>query len=183
MTLTSAKWSLEDYHRMIETGILSDRHVELLWGKIVEMSPEGPEHAYLGDEAGKYLTALLGDRARVREGRPITLSPDSEPEPDIAIVRPLGVIYRQRHPYPEDIFWLMEFSNTSLGKDLNPKRNAYASAGIAEYWVVNLKARQIVVLRNPNQGNYLSEEIVSEGVLSPLAFPDVSVSVTRLLNP
>lgn len=63
MTLTTAKWTVEDYHRMIAAGILEGRHVELLNGEIVEMAPEGEPHAYSSDEAGEYLIYLLGDRA------------------------------------------------------------------------------------------------------------------------
>ena len=125
---------------------------------------------------------MLGDYARVREGKPITLAQDSEPEPDIAVVSPLGATYRQRHPFPEDIFWLIEFSNTSLDKDLKPKRYIYAAAGIPEYWIVNLKAQHVIVLRNPHQGDYQSEEITNSGSLIPLAFPDITVAVTRLLH-
>ena len=182
MTLTTAKWTLDEYHQMIVSGILDHRRVELLNGEIVEMAPEGPEHAYLGDETGKYLGALLGDRARVREGRPITLAPNSEPEPDIAVVRPLGEVYRQRHPYAEDIFWLIEFSNTSLAKDLKPKRQLYAAAVIPEYWVVNLKARQLLVFRDPSEGDYHHEEMLSQGTVAPLAFPEVAISLSRLLG-
>jgi len=182
MTVTSAKWTLEDYHRMLEVGLLENRHVELLNGEILEMPPEGPEHAYLGDEIGKYLSSLLGDRARVREGRPITLPNDSEPEPDLAIVRPLGQIYRQRHPGAEDIFWLVEFSNTSLAKDLDAKRKAYAVAEIQEYWVVDLKNRQLTVFCKPVKGDYCSQTTLTEGEINPLAFPDLQVLVQRLLK-
>lgn len=182
MTVTTAKWTLDDYHRMIEAGLLEERHVELLNGEIIEMAPEGPEHAYLGDETGKYLSSLLGTQARVREGRPITLPNDSEPEPDLAIVRPLGEIYRQRHPYVEEIFWLIEFSNTSLTKDLDAKRKAYAAALIQDYWVVDLKHRQLKVFREPVDGNYLLELTFTTEEINPLAFPDIVVSVQRLLE-
>lgn len=182
MTVTTAKWTLDDYHRMIEVGLLEGRHVELLNGEIIEMPPEGPEHAYLGDEIGRYLSRLLGDRARVREGHPITLPNDSEPEPDIAVVKPLGQIYSQHHPYVEDIFWLIEFSNTSLAKDLDAKRKAYAAALIQEYWVVDLKRRRVNVFREPINGNYRSELTLTTGEIRPLAFPDVVVSVQRLLE-
>lgn len=181
MTVTTAKWTLEDYHRMLEVGLLENRHVELLNGEIIEMPPEGPEHAYLGDEIGKYLSGLLGDRARVREGRPITLPNDSEPEPDLAIVRPLGQIYRQRHPGAEEILWIIEFSNTSLAKDLDTKRKAYAAALIQDYWVVDLKHRQLKVFREPVEGNYRSESTFTNGEICPLAFSDVRVSVQRFL--
>jgi Uma2 family endonuclease len=118
----------------------------------------------------------------VREGRPITLAPNSEPEPDIAVVRPLGEGYRQRHPYAEDVFLLIEFSNTSLAKDLKPKRQLYAAAEIPEYWVVNLKVRQLVVFRDSREGDYHREEKLSQGMVAPLAFPEVVISVSRLLG-
>jgi Uma2 family endonuclease len=90
---TLAKWSVDDYHRMIEAGILRDRRVECSKGEIVEMSPEGEPHAYFSSEAGEYLTRLLGDCVMIRQSKPITLPNDSEPEPDIAIVQRLGREY------------------------------------------------------------------------------------------
>ncbi|MFZ1029711.1 MAG: hypothetical protein WAN66_26200 [Limnoraphis robusta] len=66
MTLSTVKWSLEDYHQMIKTGLLDDRPVELLSGEIVQMSPEGEPHAFFSSEAGYYLTRVLGDRALIR---------------------------------------------------------------------------------------------------------------------
>ncbi len=83
---TLAKWSVDDYHRMVEAGILRDRRVELLVGEIVEMSPETPIHYTTAKRGAKYLEQLLSGKADVRLNGPITLS-DSEPEPDIAIVR------------------------------------------------------------------------------------------------
>ncbi len=104
MTVTAAKWTIDEYHRMIAAGILDNRRVELLKGEIVEMPPEGEEHAYFSSEAGEYLMRLLGDRASVRAPKPITLANDSEPEPDLAIVQRLGREYLEHHPYPENIF-------------------------------------------------------------------------------
>jgi Uma2 family endonuclease len=134
MTLTTAKWTLDEYHRMVEVGLLCERHVELLNGEVVEMPPEGPEHAQLSTDAGDYLRSVLGETVLVRDAKPITLPfMASEPEPDLAIVQPLRALYRTRHPYPENIFWLIEYSNTSLSKDLDAKRKAYALAEIPEY--------------------------------------------------
>ncbi|MGC9524040.1 MAG: Uma2 family endonuclease [Limnospira sp.] len=90
MVLSTVKWSLDDYHQMIKTGLLVDRPVELLAGEIVKMPPEGEPHAFFSSEAGAYLTRILGDRALVRQAKPITLPNNSETEPDIAIVAPLG---------------------------------------------------------------------------------------------
>lgn len=182
MTVVTAKWTLEDYHRMIEAGILDDRSVELLRGEIVEMAPEGEPHAYASDEAGEYLSRLLGDRAKVRQAKPITLPNASEPEPDLAIVQRLGREYRLHHPYPENVFWIIEYSDASLAKDLETKSRVYAEVEIAEYWVVNLKTSELIVFRNPQNGEYRSQVVLTDGAVQPLAFPDVDVSVAAILN-
>jgi Uma2 family endonuclease len=187
MTTTVAKWTIEDYHQMIEAGILRDRAVELLNGEIVEMSPEATPHSSLSTSARGYLTRLLGDRALVREGHPITIpASNSEPEPDLAIVQRLQENiedeYWEHHPYPENIYWLIEFSNTSLKKDLDAKAKVYATAGILEYWVINLKAMQLIVLRDPVNGAYQSQAIFSIGTVTPIAFPEIAVEVARILR-
>ncbi len=167
---------------MIAAGILDNRPVELLQGEIVEMAPEGESHAYASDEAGEYLSALLGNRAKVRQAKPVTLSDASEPEPDLAIVQRLGRAYRLHHPYPDNIFWLIEYSNASLRKDLEAKSKVYAEAGIVEYWVVNLKTLELIVFRNPQDGGYTSQRSFATGTIQPLAFPDVDVSVAAIVN-
>jgi len=183
MTVTTAKWTLDEYHQMIEVGLLSGRPVELLNGEIIEMSPEGPEHAYLNTNAADYLRSSLGEKALVRDAKPITIpETNSEPEPDLALVQPLGLLYCDRHPYPENIFWLIEYANSSLNKDLDVKRKAYAKTGIPEYWVVNLKNRVVKVFRHPIDDNYSYESTVREGEISPLAFPQIQVLVKRLLS-
>lgn len=182
MTISLAKWTLEDYHRIVETGLLDDRPVELLNGEIVEISPEGVPHAYFSTEAGEYLTRLLGDRALVRPAKPITLPNDSEPEPDIAIVQRLGREYLNHHPYPENIFWLIEYANSSLGKDSTLKYRIYAEAGIPEYWLVNLKYGELIVFREPRHGEYASKMTLTAGEITPLAFPDVKISVAALIS-
>ena len=114
-------------------------------------------HAYSSDEAGEYLTYLLGDRAKVRQAKPITLpNSQSEPEPDIAVVQRLGREYRQHHPYPENIFWVIEYADSSLKKDLEVKTQIYAAAGIPEYWVIDLKEMELIIFRTPTQNGYQS---------------------------
>ena len=182
MTFIAAKWTINEYHRMVAAGILGDRKVELLKGEIVEMPPESELHAYCSDEAGEYLTKLLAERAKIRHAKPITLHNNSEPEPDIAIVQRLGREYREHHPYPENVFWLIEYANSSLEKDLEIKNKIYAEAGIAEYWVVNLKKSHLVVFREPLDGDYANKSTLTTGTIQPLAFPDVSVSIEQIVN-
>ncbi|HEY9658113.1 MAG TPA: Uma2 family endonuclease [Allocoleopsis sp.] len=178
---TLAKWSVEEYHRMIEAGILHDRSVELLAGEIVEMSPETPIRYTTAKRSAKYLEELLSDKADVRFNGPITLA-DSEPEPDIAVVRLPESAYNDRHPNPQDIFWIIEVAKTSLKKDLEVKAAIYATAAIQEYWVLDLSAKQVIVFRNPQTNKYIEECIIAEGTITSLAFPDVLVSVKRLLS-
>lgn len=177
---TLAKWSMDDYHRMVETGILRNRRVELLGGEIIEMSPETPIHYTTAKQSTKYLEALLSGKADVRFNGPITLS-DSEPEPDIAIVQLPESTYKDRHPGPQDIFWIVEVAKTSLKKDIEIKLSIYATAKIQEYWVLDLSNRQVIVFRTPQDGKYLEENTFQEGVIKPLAFADVSVCVEKLL--
>jgi len=182
MTITTAKWTIAEYHQLVETGILDDRQVELLEGIIVDMPPEGLPHAFYCDESVVYLRTLLGDRAKVREAHPITLPNDSEPEPDIAIVRTPNLQYRTHHPYPADIFWLIEYANTTLRKDLNEKKRVYAQAGIEEYWVVNLQIPELIVFRDLTIDTYQSETRLATGHISPLSFPDIQIDVTKLFT-
>jgi Uma2 family endonuclease len=181
MTITNAKWSTQDYHQMIATGLLDERKVELIKGEIIEMSPEGAVHSSYCSEIGEYLRRMLGDRAKIREAHPITLPDNSEPEPDIAIVRNVSTRYRDRHPYPEDIFWLVEIANSTLTKDLGIKKDTYADAGIREYWVLNLQESILVVFSDLVNSEYRSTINLNNGMISPWAFPDIAIDVQQLL--
>ncbi|MGV2827847.1 Uma2 family endonuclease [Myxosarcina sp. GI1(2024)] len=178
---TLAKWSVEDYHLMIESGVLSDRSVELLEGDIVEMSPEGPLHRFINDTAAEYLRELLRGQAKVFEAHPITLA-NSEPEPDIAVVRLPNTNYLTRHPYPDDIYWLIEISNTTLEEDLGKKKKIYAKANINEYWVIDLKTTELTIFREPSANDYKTKFTVSYGTIFSIAFPSIPIEVVKLFN-
>ncbi|MGK7933625.1 MAG: Uma2 family endonuclease [Microcystaceae cyanobacterium] len=178
---TLTKWTIEDYHRMIETGLLDERSVELIKGEIIEMSPEGAFHCFINDHGVSYLRSLFGQNAVVREAHPITL-PNSEPEPDIAIVRPPLSTYKNRHPYPEDIYWLIEIADSTLRKDLTLKKSVYAEVGIAEYWVIDLQNILLNVFQSPKDNDSEIKKNYQEGVIYPLAFPDIEIEVKKLLD-
>ncbi|MGF1514348.1 MAG: Uma2 family endonuclease [Elainellaceae cyanobacterium] len=180
MATTLLHWTIEDYHRMIAAGLFVNRRVELLNGLVLEMAPEGPEHADLSTDADEFFAAQARGRYRVRVAKPITITETgSEPEPDIALVRRQA--YRQQHPVPADVFLVIEFAQSSLAKDTEEKRQAYAAAGIQDYWVVDLRNAQVLVYRQPSAGDYQSEQSLRQGSIAPLAFPDVQVAVTDLL--
>lgn len=168
---TLAKWSIADYHRMISAGILDDRRVELIDGDIIEMSPEGPKHCYLTEQFVTYLRQILKGQVWVREAHPITLSSSSEPEPDIAIVKLPRTNYLDRHPYPEDIYWLIEISDRTLAK-----------AKIPEYWVVNVKAKKVIVFSKPTEADYLQKNEYTSRSIAPLAFQDRSIELSKIFD-
>ncbi len=178
---TLVKWSVDDYHSMIDSGILNNRSVELIAGEILEASPESPLDRFTNDSVAEYLRGLLKDKAKVFESHPITLA-DSEPEPDISIVCLPNSNYLDRHPYPEDIHWLVEISNTTLEDDLNKKKQIYARAGIEEYWIVNLKSTELIVFRETSGNNYKTKFTSKRGVVSSLAFPNIEIAVNALLR-
>lgn len=182
MTITLYKWTLDRYHAAIDAGLFDDQPVELLQGDIIIMTPEREPHACYSSDGAEYLRRLLGDRASVREAKPVTLPNRSEPLPDIAIVQPPLRRYLDYHPYPENIFWLIEYSDTTLTKDLGAKKQVYAEAGIQEYWVADLKNAQLTVFRDLVNQDYQTELILKEGVISPLSFPDVGVNARRLFR-
>ena len=94
---TLTKWSVADYQHMRELGILDQRRCELINGEIWDMAPEGAFHRFINDRGAEYLRRVLQDKAKVFEAHPITLA-DSEPQPDIAIVRLPETRYLKRHP-------------------------------------------------------------------------------------
>ncbi|MEL6247137.1 MAG: Uma2 family endonuclease [Cyanobacteria bacterium J06648_16] len=182
MVKTLTRWTVADYHRMIENGLLVGRQVELIDGQIVDMAPELPLHRATYRRSTQYLETLLGDQAVIFTAAPITLPSDGEPQPDISIVKPPESRYDERHPSPDDIYWLIEVSNTSLVYDLGEKAQAYARDNISDYWVLDITKKQIWVHRDPKSGHYRSVKMFESGTISPLSMPSMQVQVERLFK-
>lgn len=177
------RWTVEDYDRMVAAGILTtDDRVELLDGQIVEMVPQDPPHASNTSSFGNDLVMLFAGKAWIRTQLPVTIAPNSEPEPDIAVVRIDERRYCDRHPTPEDVFLLIEIADSTFQRDRGRKAKIYASAGILEYWIVNLNTRQLIVLREPQADAYQFEQLwAKDAQVAPLAFPDVMIDLQQLL--
>lgn len=180
MTITTYKWSVAEYHSLIESGLLAGKSVELLNGEIIKMSPEGEQHSYTNDDVAELLREKLQGLAKIRESHPITLD-NSEPEPDIAVVRLPKTIYTQHHPYPEDIYWLVEVSQQTLRKDLTAKSATYARNGIPEYWVIDLVNKKLIIHTAPQNNQYSQVKEYQTGTISPLAFPKIKIAINQLL--
>lgn len=182
MTATKNRlWTVEEYHRMIDAGILTaNDKVELLEGRIIQMSPQKPPPAATIQRSDRYLQNLFRDKADIRIQLPITLS-TSEPEPDIAVVRIDAGAYSDHHPSAEEIFLLIEVAYTTLTFDRQEKAPIYARANILEYWILDIENRQVYIYRNPTTSGYKTETILPEDVaLAPLAFPEIEIPFSKL---
>jgi len=105
---------------------------------------------------------------------------DSEPQPDLSILRWRSDFYRQSHPQPADVILLIEVADTSSRYDRDVKIPLYARHGIAEVWLVDLPKRQVEVCRQPEQGEYRQVQVCSQGRLSPAQLPEVTIDMVQL---
>ena len=154
------RMGVEQYHAMIQASILTDDDpVELLEGWLVFKMPKTPPHRAATRLVRAALEQILPDGWYVDSQAPITLI-DSEPEPDVVVVRGETRQYLDRHPGPEDVALVIEVSDTTLQRDLNIKKRAYARSAIPVYWIVNLSESQIEVYTNPvqAQADYLQRK-------------------------
>jgi Uma2 family endonuclease len=183
MQLLKRRFTVDEYHRMAEVGILSeDDRVELIDGEIVEMVPIGSRHAASVDRLTKVFTNLVGDQAIVRVQNLIRLGGHSEPQPDIALLRPRADFYASAHPGPEDVLLVVEVAETSADTDRAVKLLLYARAGVLEAWLVDLSGEIIEAYRHPSPDGYRSVQHVTRGqTLSAQTFPDLSLPVDGIL--
>ena len=155
MPLLRRRFTVEDYHRMARAGILTeDDRVELLEGEIVEMTPIGSRHAACVDRLTRLLTSALRDRVIVRVQSPIRLSQHSEPQPDLALLRPRPDFYVRAHPGPEDVLLVIEVAEASAEPDRAVKIPLYARAGVPAAWLVELAEERITGHEGPTPEGY-----------------------------
>lgn len=178
-------FNVEEYYRMQQAGILNeDDRVELIDGEIVQMSPISSRHAACVNALLNGLISLqTAKKALLSVQNPVRLGPRSEPQPDIAVLRPRSDFYAKGHPEPGDIILVVEVSDTSAKYDRETKVPLYARSGIRESWIVDLEAGVIEVFRDPVGESYSLVFRVAPGErLAPPAFPDFTVDVADLLK-
>lgn len=175
--------TVAEYDKMIEHGILNkDSNVELFNGVIIEKMSKGPKHASALSRANRFFFKLFGDEVIIRNQDPITLDDLSEPEPDLVLARFDEKEYSEHHPNPEDIFLILEISDTTISFDRNAKATAYAKAGIPQYILLNLKNQTIEDYREPAEDGYQSKQTYKAGRNFKLvAFPEIEINVDELL--
>jgi Uma2 family endonuclease len=179
--LTRRRFTVHDYHRMGEAGILhEDDRVELIEGEIVEMAAIGTRHFACVNQLTRLLVRGVGDGAIVSVQNPVRLDEHSEPQPDLTVLRVTD--YRESLPGPEDVLLLIEVSDTTLSYDRNVKLPLYARAGIPEIWIVDLTGEVIECHIGPSGDIYRHVERARRGEeIRSSALPELSFRVEAVL--
>jgi Uma2 family endonuclease len=148
-------FDISEYHRLAQAGIFSeDDRVELIKGEVIEMSPIGSAHAACVSRLDDLLHTSVRHSVQIRVQNPLQLDDFSEPEPDIALVRPRKDHYALAHPRPEDVLSVIEIADTSIEYDRHVKLPMYARAGIPEAWLIDLNQDVIGKFSEPRDGQY-----------------------------
>ena len=174
------RFSVADYHRLIDIGVLDENdRVELLEGWLVPKTSHGPRHDNTVEMANERIRKSLPSGWRLRVQSAITTD-DSEPEPDLAVVRGDVRTAPQRHPLPTEIGLLIEIADTTLQNDRLRKTEIYGRAGILTYWIINLQDRQIECYSQPtgpiSNPRYGQCDIKKPGDVLPLELDGVVVA-------
>ena len=177
------RFTVDDYYRMGEVGILSpDARVELVDGEIKRMPPIHPPHANIVDRLTVLLAARLVGVAHLRVQGPIHLDDYNEPQPDLTVMR-FRDDYSRRHPTPDDVLLIVEVADTSLRYDRDEKMPRYGRAGIPESWLVDVQAGTITVFTEPHVGGYGQERVVTRGQeIASLAVEGLRLQVDEALG-
>ncbi len=181
-TPTRKKFTVEEYYKLGEVGIIGpDERTELIDGDIILMAPMGSRHANCIGFLLSIFSKALGDRAFLTAQTPVRLNGGLEPQPDISISKSRA--YRDPHPQPQDVYLLIEVADTTIEHDRNVKSFRYSLAGIIELWIVDINAELVEVYRNPGPNGYESIQQFRRGEsISPLAFPDIVISVDAIFG-
>jgi len=177
------RFSVDDYERMEQTGILSeDDRVELIDGEVVVMSPIGLPHLACVDRMTRVLVLKLREHAIVRVQGSVVLDLYDAPQPDVALLRPKADFYLSGHANPTDILLLIEVADSSLAYDHEVKAPLYASKGVAEYWLVDLNHEVITCYSDPSGGTYQIVTPHRRGEsMAPRLLPDCALEINELL--
>jgi Uma2 family endonuclease len=181
------RWTRAEYDHVVSLGVFENEHLELIGGDLIVAEPIGPYHVTSLGKTGDALRAALPDGWIIREQSPIALDDESEPEPDLAIVR--GTRDDFRHEHPSRPALVVEVAESSLLFDRNQKGSAYARAGLPDYWIVNVNDRVLEVYRDPvpdpsarYEWRYASVRTLTESeTIIPVALPTLQIAVADLL--
>lgn len=182
--LVRRRFSIDDYYRMAESGVIApDERTELLDGQVVFQMTINSRHAGCVNRLNQRLSRQLIDRAIVAVQNPLRLGPYSEPQPDVALLRPREDSYDRSHPQPEDVLLLIEVADSSLDLDRRVKMPLYAAAGIAEVWLIDLANDAVELYRDPDARGFRQlQRLGRGGTLSALRLPDLRLDIDDVLG-
>ncbi|QJB45787.1 Uma2 family endonuclease [Dolichospermum flos-aquae] len=187
MTVATAKrFTITEYHRLADLDFFTeDDRVELIKGEIIKMAAKGKAHSVCNTRLYRELFKLLEEKATIRGQEPIIIN-DSEPEPDLTIVKNTPDDYFLNHPTPSDIFLIIEVADSSLKYDQEIKLSLYAEADISDYWIFNLVNYYLECYSDPYQDlqgkfGYRHKSIIlpNESVKLP-SFPELILDLTKV---
>jgi Uma2 family endonuclease len=180
------RWTRSEYYQLARAGLLRGQRVELIEGEIVEMSPRKLPHSAAVSLTLDALRGVFGRGYWSRSQEPLHLGSRSEPEPDVSVV--VGSV-RTYKDHPTAAVIVVEVADTTLSYDRRRKGSLYAKAGIADYWIINLRTRELEVRREPRKDKtqkygfgYKSLTVLKESdTVTPLAAPNARIAVADLL--
>ena len=177
------RFSVAQYHQMIDRNILSENdRVELIRGEVVEKMVIGKPHNAMVIRLTRILGRQVGELAMISVQGPVTFI-ESEPEPDLCVLQLREDCYEDHKPRPDETYLIIEVADTTLEYDRSVKQAIYAEAGIAEYWIVNLRDDCVEVYRQPQASRvYGSMQMVRRGEqIQMVALPALSIPVADIL--
>lgn len=172
-----------EYDHLVALGAFDGERIELLFGELVPMSPQGMAHRWLSNQLYRLLDRALAGRAAVQSHSPVAAREDSAPEPDVAVFA-AGEDRPDR--LPSTLYLVIEVADSSRARDLRVKRRLYAESEFPEYWVFDLVERQLHIHRDPRDGDYREVLVLAPeaGVtVSPTHFPELVLEVAPLFPP
>jgi Uma2 family endonuclease len=175
--------SADAYHRMGEAGILApEARVELIEGEIIDMAPIGSRHASVVNRLTRIIVPAVGERAIVQVQGPVRLDQFSEPEPDIALLKPRPDYYRDALPAAADVLLLIEVADSTQRYDRRVKVPLYARHGVTEVWVIDLENGLVHFHCRPGGGAYADIFAAERGAVTPVAaLPGVAIDLAGVL--
>ena len=184
VTIQRRPFTVRDYSRMLETGILTeDDRVELIDGEVRLMSPIGPLHVAIVNRLTALLTRQLGDQAIVSVQNPIQLNDYSEPQPDLTVLAPRADFYSTALALPDDVLLVIEVADSSLEYDRDEKLPRYAASGIAEVWIIDVSSGSVEQYSAP-RGDHYGTKQTHDGAnqVVSVSLPALSVTVRRVMH-
>ena len=177
------RFTVEEYEQMISAGVLGeDERLELIEGDILAISPIGSAHLALVNRLNHLFVQQAGTLAQVSVQNPIRLA-NSEPQPDLALLRSKPDYYAQALPEPADVLLLIEVADTTADYDRNVKVPLYGRNAIVESWLIDLAENLIEVYRNPATKGYRTKQTFGPGdQIDLVAIPDLTLAVAEIIR-